>query len=406
MYIKRTLEKIIREASKDFRVILLTGPRQVGKTTLLSQIDSQKRSYISFDDLNYRVAAEQDPASFIERLQLPVLLDEVQYVPSLFPYIKIRVDQLAKPGLFWLTGSQQFEMMRLISESLAGRVAIFKLQGISLSEEQGRSQVEPFLPLPDIIKNRQKDSKKLGILEVYHKIWRGAYPDIVIRHERHWERFYESYVSAYIQKDIRDYLNIHDQAIFYKFMQVLAARTGQLLNYREVARDIAVSEPTIKAWVSALEASGIVYLLPPYFNHRTKRLIKTPKLYFLDTGLCCFLSAWLTPEVLERGAMSGALLETYVVSEILKSYLHNGRTPRLYFYRDKEKREIDLLMEENGVLYPIEIKKTASLKNLNLKNFDYLSKLKMPIGHGAVLCFVNDLIPIHKKIEAVPISYI
>lgn len=404
MYIKRSLERIITEMSTHFRVVLLTGPRQVGKTTLLQHIEP--RTYITLDDLNNRIAAEQDPAGFIERLQLPVLIDEIQYAPSLLPYIKIKVDKLKTPGLFWLTGSQQFEVMKNISESLAGRVAVLQLQGISLAEEQNRTEEEAFLPDFKLIQRRRQRAKVLSITEIYQKIWRGSYPDVVSSHAKYWQPFYESYVSTYIQRDIRDYLQIENLAVFHKFMQITATRSGQLVNYRDIAHDVGVSEPTVKSWLNALQASGIIYFLQPYFNNHAKRLIKTPKLYFMDTGLCCFLSGWLTPEVLERGAMNGPILETYVISEIIKSYLGCGRVPRIYFYRDKEKREIDLILEENGVLYPIEIKKTASIKNIDTKNFAVFEQFKEIIGGKTVLCMVESPLSLSNTIEAIPLSYI
>jgi len=405
-HIKRTLAAAIKEASSSFRVVLLTGPRQVGKTTLLQDIQKKTRSYVTLDDLNMRIAAQEDPASFIDRLELPVLIDEVQYAPNLFSYIKMVVDKAKNPGMFWLTGSQQFDMMKNITESLAGRVAILKLQGISLAEEQGRTDDQPFLPEEKLLKLRQKKTKHLTLRNAYYKIWRGSYPDVVTNKGKNWERFYESYVSTYIQRDVRDYLNINNTAAFHKFMQIAAARTGQLINYADIARNTGVSEVTVKTWLNVLQASGIIYQLQPYFNNKTKRLIKTPKLYFMDTGLCCHLSGWLTADVLERGAMSGAILETFVISEIIKSYLHNGRSPRIYFYRDKEKREVDLLIEENGKLYPIEIKKTASIKNMRLKDFDFLHNLNVTVAHGGVICFVKSLTPLSNNIDAIPVGYI
>ncbi len=405
-YIQRSLAKVIQEASADFKVLLLTGPRQVGKTTLLREVQKESRTYVTLDDLNMRVAAQDDPASFLERLQLPVLIDEVQYAPNLFPYIKMAVDKAKQPGLFWLTGSQQFDMMKNVTESLAGRVAILQLQGISLAEEQGRVDALPFLPDLKRLKLRQEKAKPLTLPETYQKIWRGSYPDMVTQDGKNWERFYESYVSTYIQRDVREYLNINDIAVFHKFMRVAAARTGQLINYADMAHDVDVSQVTIKSWLNVLHASGIIYQLQPYFNNRTKRLVKTPKLYFMDTGLCSFLTGWLTPDVLERGAMSGAILETWVISEIIKSYLHQGRTPRLYFYRDKDKNEVGLLLEENGMLWPIEIKKTASIQNAGFKGFDVLQNLDMPIGHGGLICFVSSLLPISKDVDAIPVGYL
>ncbi len=406
MYIRRILEKAIQEASASFRVLLLTGPRQVGKTTLLEHIEKESRTYVTLDDMNQRTLAAEDPARFIDRLQLPVLIDEVQYAPQLFPYIKMMVDKLKTPGLFWLTGSQQFEMMDNISESLAGRVAILKLQGISLAEEQGRFEGKPFLPELALLESRKKEAIVENLLSIYHKIWRGSYPDVVQNDGQQWERFYESYVSTYIQKDIRDLLQIQNQTVFHKFMQIMASRTGQLLNYSDIATQIGMSEPTVKSWINVLHASGIIYLLQPYSTNHGKRLIKAPKLYFMDTGLCCFLSGWLNADVLERGAMAGPMLETYVVSEIIKSYLNAGRTPRIYFYRDKEKNEMDVLIEENGLLYPVEIKKTASTRNISLKTFHVLEEAELPLGRGGVICFVNTILPLSNTIDAIPISYI
>ncbi|MEN8237164.1 MAG: ATP-binding protein [Pseudomonadota bacterium] len=405
-YIKRTLRSAIEDASLSFRVLLLTGPRQVGKTTLLQEIQKDRRSYVTLDDINMRTAAQEDPASFIERLRLPTLIDEVQYAPNLFPYIKIAVDQSKQPGMFWLTGSQQFDMMKNVRESLAGRVAVLNLQGISLAEEQNRANSAPFLPTWEIIKERQQSAQVLTLPDHFFKIWRGSYPDVVMDNGKNWERFYESYVATYIQRDVREYLQITDQVTFHKFMQVVAAHTGQMVNYANVARNVGVSEPTVKAWLGVLQASGIIYLLQPYSNNHLKRLIKTPKLHFMDTGLCCFLTGWLNADVLERGAMSGTILESYVVSEIIKSYLHNGRTPRVYYYRDKEKREVDLLIEENGVLYPIEVKKSAALQKVNSKGFEALKTLSTPIGYGGLLCFVKNLLPVSKNVDAIPIGFI
>lgn len=406
MYIKRSLELVLAEVSQHFYVVFVTGPRQVGKTTLLEHADASRRFYVTLDHLNHRLVAQQDPAGFIDRLQLPVLLDEVQYAPQLFPYIKMKVDQLKQPGLFWLTGSQQFSMMKNLSESLAGRVVILPLSGISLAEEQGRADNPAFLPTREVIRSRQQIAYPLSQLAVYQKIWRGSYPHRVTGGEHYWEQFYASYVTTYIERDVRDYLRIENIAAFHKFVQIAATRSGQLLNYRDIAADVGVSEPTIRSWLMVLQASGIIYLLPPYFNNHAKRLIKTPKLYFMDTGLCCYLSGWLTPEVLERGAMNGAILETFVVSEVIKSYWGRGRIPRIYFYRDKEKREIDLLIEENGLLYPVEVKKTSSLNSVNGKIFSVLSDLNVPVGPGAVICMIDSPLPLSSTVEAVPIGYI
>lgn len=402
--IKRTLIDTLAIANQQFKVVLVTGPRQVGKTTLLQAGQDKQRSYVTLDNLSVRAAAQQDPESFIARLALPTLIDEVQYAPELFPYIKIAVDELQQNGLFWLTGSQQFEMMKNVTESLAGRVAILNLSGISLAEEQGRTDNPPFLPEPELLKRRQKGMQPINLPQLYEKIWRGTYPEMVVKKDRNWELFYESYVSTYIQRDIREILDIQNLNTFHRFMQIAATRTGQLINYNDMARDIGITAATVKSWLQILQASGIIYLLRPYFNNRSKRLIKTSKLYFMDTGLCTFLSGWLTPTVLERGAMSGAILETYVVSEIIKSYWHCGLKPPIYFYRDKEKNEIDMLIERNGKLYPLEIKKTAMVDKRHCSNFHCLDNLGVPIGHGGVLCLTSCLLPLTKNVDAIPIS--
>ena len=406
-FINRTLAASIEKTSLSFPIVMLTGPRQVGKTTLLQEIQKNTRTYISLDDLNARSIAKKDPAGFLQRHKPPILIDEVQYAPELFPYIKIAADKTKKPGMFWLTGSQQFVLMKNISESLAGRVVILKLQGISLAEEVKQAEYStPFIPKSKELLKQQKTIKPLSLLEVYYKIWRGSFPFMVKDDGTNWEHFYESYIATYIQRDVRDYIQVNNEDLFLKFLQVAAARSGQLINYTDFARDVGVSEPTIKSWITVLRASGLIYILQPYFNNLTKRFIKTPKLYFLDTGLCAYLTGWSNYEVLEKGAMSGAILETYVISEILKSYFHNGKTPRIYFYRDKEKREVDLLIENNGKLYPIEIKKTATPCNEKLKNFTALKNINIPIAHGGLICFTDSLIPLSSEVDAIPVSYI
>lgn len=406
MKITRTLSKSITEASKHFKVILVTGPRQVGKTTLLKGLAGSERSYVTLDDLDTRIAAEQDPKSFIARLQYPVLIDEVQYAPSLFSYIKMKVDEDQLPGQFWLTGSQQFAMMKNISDSLAGRVAIFDMLGISLAEEAGRTYTPHFIPTKTTLAHRQKTASALSSPELFQKIWRGSFPDVVTQEAKNWELFYASYVTSYVEKDVRDYLKVDDLIAFRKFMQVAASRTAQMLNYTTIARDIGVAVQTIKSWINVLEATGHIAILQPYFNNRTKRVVKTPKLHFLDTGLCCYLTGWLTANVLEKGAMNGAMLESYVVSEVIKSYIHSAKQPPLFYYADKEKNEVDLLIEEKGVLHPIEIKKSATLRSMGFRGFGFLKKANVSIGHGAVLCPIDKLMPIAETIDAVPIGWI
>lgn len=406
-FVHRTLASAVQEIGERFGVVLVTGPRQVGKTTLLQRIRPKCRTYVTLDDTDARALARKDPAGFLQRYEPPTLIDEVQYAPQLFPHIKMAVDKSRKPGLFWLTGSQQFEMMRHVSESLAGRVAVVKLLGFSAFEEAGTAgQALPFLPTPDQLQHRAGATKPLSMMPLYRKIWRGSFPFAVVNRERDLEQFFSSYTATYLQRDVRDYAQIHNTTRFFTFLRMAAARSGQLVNYADFARDLGVSQPTVKSWLAVLQACGLVYLLRPYFSSRTKRLLKTPKLYFLDTGLCAHLAGWSSPRVLERGAMAGPILETYVVAEILKSYWHNGREPRIFFYRDKEKREIDVILEENGTLYPIEIKKTATPDPRDTRHFAALQRLGVPVGPGAVVCLRQSHIPLAPNIHAVPVGYL
>lgn len=360
MYIQRTIEKSIDRANKFFPVVLVTGPRQVGKTTVLQNCETQPRTYVSLDTLENRELAKNDPTLFLQRYPAPVLIDEIQYAPELFPYIKASVDKEKKNGMYWLTGSQQFHLMKNVSESLAGRVGILQLEGLSQDEKNGHPDVPPFLPTEEYIKTKVQNATETDLLKIYELIWKGSYPKLYPADSDYWAVFYESYMQTYIERDIKALSAVGNELDFVKFMRALAARTGEMLNYSELANDVGVSQPTIKSWLSILQASGLVYILRPYYNNVGNRFIKTPKVYFMDTGLACYLTGWKTPEVLESGAMSGNMFETYVVSEIIKSYWHNGKQPDIYYYRDKEKREIDVLLHENGTLYPVEIKKKAT----------------------------------------------
>ncbi|WP_027389067.1 ATP-binding protein [Chrysiogenes arsenatis] len=395
----RTLAATIKQVSESFPVLLVTGPRQVGKTTLLEMCAPRGMQYVSLDDLDVRSLAQSDPALFLQTYKPPLIIDEIQYAPQLFSAIKIVVDRSPQNGQFWLTGSQKFHLMQGITESLAGRVAVLDLLGLSAAEiaHQGASSI-PFLPSNEI-----KPLVGVGLMETYRRIWLGSFPRVV-DHPEIRDIFYRSYVQTYIQRDVQDVLSISDEIAFHTFLGAIAARTGQLLNYADVARDVAVDNKTVKAWLSVLEASGLVYLLRPYHTNVTKRIIKTPKLYFLDTGLCAYLTKWTSPEALEAGAMSGAILETFVVAEILKSYWHHGKEANLYFYRDTDQKEVDVLIEANNTLYPIEIKKTATPSQNSTKSFSVLQKLGKPIGHGAVLCLTEKIVPLSLHVMAMPIG--
>ena len=408
MYKNRSLEKLILKLNDTFKVLLVTGARQVGKTTLLNHCHSGERTYVSLDDIRLRQMAIEEPEMFIQKYRPPLIIDEIQHAPQLLPYIKMEVDNMETRGNYWLTGSQKFHLMKNVTESLAGRVAIINLEGLSLKEMDDREHL-PYLPTPDFVKKMGSSSVKYNILDIYKIIWKGSYPELITRKQDleevvQWEAFYSSYLQTYIERDLRDLHVIKDELSFLKFLRVLASRTAQVLNYEDISKDVEVSANTIKSWISILVSSNIIYLLPPYFSNINKRIIKAPKIYFMDTGLCSFLTNWTTPEVLETGAMNGAILETFVISEIIKSYHHNLKHLNIYYYRDKDKKEIDLLIEQDGKLYPTEIKKTSSPNKRMIKSFSLIPKDKL--GTGAVICLSNIDFPIDKDNYAIPLSYI
>jgi len=403
--VPRTLAPTLQRVSAAFPVLLVTGARQVGKTTLLEQCANSDRGIVTLDDLDQRDLARRDPALFLQRHPPPLIIDEVQYAPELFSAIKIAVDRSKQPGLFWLTGSQKFHLMQGVTESLAGRVAILDLLGLSQAEIQGRAErSQPFLPSPDWIHaSSGRPTQPRVLMDLYRAMWRGGFPRPALDESLPRDIFFSSYLQTYIQRDVRALARVGDELAFLRLVRAAAARTGQLLNFADLARDVDVDQKTAKAWLSILETSGLVYLLPPWHSNLTKRLVKTPKLYFLDTGLCAYLTQWTSPESLEAGAMSGAMLETFVLSEILKSYWHNGRTVNLHFYRDRDGNEIDLMIEQDNRLYPIEIKKTATPSRTASRSFDSLNRLGRELGPGAVLCLKDTAMPLSEQVTALPI---
>ncbi|MDD3593267.1 MAG: ATP-binding protein [Candidatus Gastranaerophilales bacterium] len=403
----RQLSKTILEISKHFSVILITGPRQVGKTTLLETL-APEREYVTLDDLEQRRLAKEDPGLFLQIHKPPLIIDEVQYAPELFSYIKMHVDKNQQPGAFWLTGSQKFHLMKNVTETLAGRVAIIDMLGISYPELTNNIEhSSAFLPTDEWIENRIKlKTKPLDINEVYEIIFRGSFPKLLSDKDMPRDIFYSSYVQTYITRDVKDITKIGDEIQFLNFLKAIAARTGQLINYTDIARDVDIDVKTAKAWASILETSGLIKFLYPYYNNITKRIIKTPKMYFLDTGLCAYLTGWDTPKTLANGAMNGAIFETYVFAEILKSYWNNGKTPNIYFYRDTNQQEIDFVFDTDGTLYPVEVKKTAAPLRKNISSFKVLEKLGKPVGKGAVICLYDKILPLNREINIVPVGEI
>lgn len=411
------MESFLSKAKEQFPVLLVTGARQVGKTSLLKHLASSDYQYVSLDNVTLANLARSEPQLFMQKYAPPVIIDEIQYAPQLLPFIKIYADNTEKKGQIWLTGSQQFHMMKNVAESLAGRVGIINLLGLSLYEERQIGQLQkPFLPSNFQIAREDKqilnledkldqdnNLKFIQILDLYHKIWRGSYPAIALNEEIDWDFFYSSYVATYLQRDIRDLANIENIGNFNKFLRLTAARTGQVLNIADLARDAEISPNTAKNWLAILTASNIIYLLEPYHNNMSKRLVKAPKIYFFDTGLCSYLTDWTSAKSLESGAMSGAMFETYAIGQIIKSYWHNGKKPKIYYYRDKDKKEIDLLFVQDQTIYPCEIKKTANADKNHVKNFSLLEKFNLKIGQGALICLTEEILPIKENISAIPI---
>ena len=402
-YISRNLEKVVAEVTKEYPVVLVTGPRQVGKTTMLQKLmESTSRSYVSLDDLNERSIAKNDPELFLQLHKPPVLIDEVQYAPELFTYIKIYVDRNHNPGDFWLTGSQVFKLMRGVQESLAGRVAVLSLTSLSQAEICN-GKMEPFTVDIEALLTRAKERKPADAREIFDRIFKGSMPAIVSGKNSNSQIFYSSYLTTYIERDVKELSDAIDSLKFLNFITAAAARCSQMLNIADIARDADISQKQAKDWLGILETLGIIFYLHPYSNNLLKRLVKTPKLYFYDTGLVCYLTKWSSAETLESGAMNGAVLENYVVAEIMKTYLNSGKEPFMYYYRDKDAKEIDIVLEHDGVLNPLEIKKSSNPGTELVKVFDLLDKSSTPRSKGAVLCMKPELSAIDRDNYVIPI---
>ena len=404
-YIKRHIENVVLSLSKSWPVILLTGPRQAGKTTMLKKLAEEEgagREYVSLDDLNMREMAKTDPKMFLQLHKPPVLIDEVQYAPELFTYIKIHVDENHNPGDFWLTGSQVFRMMRGVQESLAGRVALLHMSPLSQREISGAECV-PFTTDFDTLLEQSNKIKPASTQEIFARFWNGSMPGLVSGDFAGRDIYYSSYISTYVERDVRDISGTVDALKFTRFTTAVAARASQLVNYQAIANDAEIDQGTCKNWLNILETLGIIFMLHPYSNNVLKRTVKTPKLYFYDTGLVCYLTRWSSPEVAEIGAMNGALLENFVVSEIMKSYQNAGREPYIHYYRDRDAKEIDVIMEANGKLCPLEIKKTTMPDKRIVRTFRVIDKSPLQLGTGAVLCMADKLSAFDRSNLIVPV---
>lgn len=406
MYIPRHLHSTLRALMQQFPAVLVTGPRQVGKSTLLQQV-AQDYADASFDDPLLLAQAKEEPQLFLLNYPEKVILDEVQYAPELFSLLKLTIDKQQRNGLFLLSGSQAFELMQNVSETLAGRIAILKLSGLSLREIQRNTFDQPFIPSKDYLQKREAYLQETAsIWQVIHQ----GYMPRLYQQETDWHIYYASYVATYIERDVRHIANISSTLDFTRFMVAVAARSGELLNYNNVAQEVGVSAETVKRWIAILQTSGIIYLLQPYANNHLKRAIKTPKVYMLDTGLMAWLTKWLTPETIQQGAKSGQFFKTFVVSEIIKSFYNQGKEPPIYFYRDTDQKEIDILIEDGQTLYPVEIKTTASPDKRMVKAFGILRanlpKNELTVAHGTIINQYPQKLWLAENLVALPLTYV
>ena len=407
-YIKRAMEDTFLELNREFPAILLTGPRQVGKTTMLKKLmdeENRDRSYVTLDDLTERRMAKEDPAMFFQIHRPPLFIDEVQYAPELFSYIKMWIDENRRAGDFWLTGSQVFKLMEGVQESLAGRVALLQMLPLSQQERSG-GKTMPFEVNLKLLLEREKSIAQAGTPAIYERIFTGGMPALLSGQYTNRNVFYASYISTYIERDAKELSGAIDSLKFMNFITATAALAGQMVNFRTIAELSDIDQTTAKSWLRILETLGIVFHLHPYSNNVLKRTVKTPKLYFYDTGLVSYLTKWSDPATLMSGAMSGSVLENFAVSEIVKSYYNSGREPFLYYYRDKDAKEIDLIIEMNGQLHPIEIKRTATPDARLTRAFGVLDRSPIQRGTGAVLCTTEKLSAFNSDNLIIPISLI
>lgn len=402
-YIKRDLENKILALSKEYSCILITGPRQVGKTTVLRQLMDEKREYVTLDDLEERGLAKRDPAMFLQIHTTPIMIDEVQYAPELFSYIKMEIDKGAAPGTYWLTGSQAFKLMELAQESLAGRVAILHMSSLSQHEIYGSGDCTPFTLELAALKAREKTHESADISKIYERIWKGSMPGLVSGKFSDRDVFYSSYLQTYIDRDVKEQVQLSDPLLFRDFVRAAACRAGQMLNVHDIAQDVGVSDDTAKRWLQVLEKSDVIFFLRPYSNNLLKRTVKTPKMYFFDTGLVAYLTRYSSAEILANGAINGAILENFVVAELLKSYNNNAKECLLWYYRDKSSNEIDMVIESDGKLHPLEIKRSVNPGSELISAFSLLDKASVPRGTGAVLCMRPTLTAINSENYIVPI---
>ena len=403
-YIRRTIEPKILQVSREYACLLLTGPRQVGKTTMLEHLmEGTDRTKVSLDNVEERKLAKTDPALFLEIHPAPLLIDEVQYAPELFSYLKIKIDNGAVPGSYWLTGSQAFRLMDLAQESLAGRTAILHMSALSQGELYSDGATSTFSIDLSALHARKTQLASASPLQMYERIWQGAMPGHRSGKFTDRDVFYSSYIQSYIDRDVTDMIPGVDKLQYADFIRATACRAGQMLNVHDIAQDVGVSDDTAKRWLAVMEKSGVIFYLRPYSNNLLKRTVKTPKMYFFDTGLVAYLTRYSSPEILMNGALNGAVLENYAVAEIIKTYHNDAKDCFLHYYRDKDANEIDLVIESDGELHPLEVKKSTNPGSELASAFKILDKSSVPRGVGAILCLREELTAIDRNTYIIPI---
>ncbi len=406
-YIPRELERKVIKSNGFFKAVLVTGARQVGKTTMLKHLaEGTERKYVSMDNAMARELAQSDPVLFFQTYKPPILIDEVQKAPELFEQIKIICDETDEPGLIWLTGSQQYQMMEKVRETLAGRIAIFELFSLSQREKAQIVYDEELDFSLEKLQARQRRVGKNDVIKVFRHIWEGGMPQLQGADDEMRQEYFNSYIDTYLMRDVAEAGGITDTVRFRKFLAGCAALVSEQVNYSTLAESADISNPTAKEWLRVLQGLHIVYLLEPYSNNALKRLTKTPKLYFCDTGLCAYLSMWLTPDVLMNGAASGHYYENYVVMELVRNYKYARSKANLTYYRDSNSKEIDVFVEENNIIHPLEIKKSASPDRREVKKYGILDKAELTRGTGGLVCMCEEPVPIDEKNCFIPSNLI
>ncbi|MBQ8177869.1 MAG: ATP-binding protein [Clostridia bacterium] len=406
-YITREIERKFIKMNSFFKAVLVTGARQVGKTTMLKHLAAgTNRTYVSMDNAMVRDLAQRDPVLFFQTYKPPILIDEVQKAPELFEQIKIMCDESDEKGLFWLTGSQQYKMMERVRETLAGRIGILELYGFSQREKNGLVFEEELDFSLETLQKRQQRIEKNNVVKVFNHIWEGGMPQVYGVDEELRSEYYNSYIDTYLMRDVAEVGGITNAVKFRRFLAGCAALVSEQVNYATLAESADISAPTAKEWLKILEGLHIVYLLEPYSNNELKRLSKTPKLYFCDTGLCAYLSMWLTAQTLMNGAASGHYYENYVVMELVKNYAYSKSKINLSYYRDSNAKEIDVLIEENDTIHPLEIKKSSSPDRREVKKYGLLEKASLKQGNGGIVCMCEQPIPIDEQNCFIPSNLI